>query len=149
MEMQMDHCKNRPRQIIKRWLFISCALLSVFTAAVVADTPAAAQSPLLLQSKPNRCVALHQGQVCYQSVQLLWRAEQAGDYCIFQAQAQQPLHCWQSAAEGEYTYAFASETPVQLHLVNSRTNTRIAETTVEVAWVYKTSSRRKTHWRIF
>lgn len=144
----MDHCKTRPRQIIKRLLFISCALLPTHAHIVVADEPQAS-SPVLLQSKPNRCVALHQGQVCYQTVQLSWYTEQMGDYCIFQAQAEEPLHCWQGVAEGEYIYAFASETPVILHLVDNRTKARIAETTIDVAWVYKTSSRRKTHWRIF
>lgn len=147
----MDHRVLLQRLQIRRLFFIACVFVLTFANAyVVADAPGTPAGPLTqLQSKPNRCVALHQGQVCYQNVQLLWRAAQASDYCIYQQQAEAPLHCWKSAIEGEYFYAFASETPVQLQLVNVRTKASVAETTIEVAWVYKSSSRRKTHWRIF
>lgn len=147
----MDHCVLRQRPPIRRLFFIACAFaLTLASANVVADTlDTSVTSPTQVQSKPNRCVALHQGQVCYQNVQLLWHAGQAGDYCLYQQQAEAPLHCWQGAVAGEYFYAFASEIPVQLQLVNTRTKASVAETTIEVAWVYKSSSRRKTHWRIF
>lgn len=147
----MDYCVLRHRPQIRRLFFIAYGFVLTFANVdVVADTLGVpATTSIHVQSKPNRCVALHQGQVCYQNVQLLWHAGQVGDYCIYQQQAEAPLHCWQSAIEGEYFYAFASETPVQLQLVNTRTKASVAETTIEVAWVYKSSSRRKTHWRIF
>lgn len=148
----MDHCVVHRRPPIRRLFFGAFALVLVFvnTHAVAEEKPAALSAlPTQLQAKPNRCVALHQGQVCYQNVQLIWHAGQTGHYCIYQQLAEAPLHCWQDAAAGEYFYAFASEVPVQLQLVNTRTKTPVAEITIEVAWVYKSSSRRKTHWRIF
>lgn len=104
---------------------------------------------VLLQLKPNRCVALHQGQVCYQDIQLLWSAPQAGHYCLHQQNVAQPLHCWQNVNAGEFRYEFASDASVQLQLVNVQTKTVIAQAGLEVAWVYKTNTRRQTHWRLF
>jgi hypothetical protein len=116
----------------------------VFCAQAAADVPIAQ-----LQSKPNRCVALHQGQVCYQEVILYWHADRTGEYCLYQQQAQEPLHCWQAQASGEYRYAFASDTPVQMQLVSMNDKTRLAEAQIDIAWVYKANTRRKTHWRLF
>ena len=145
----MDNCATRSRQLSVRLLFSACAFFLLFPNNPVqaADTvlPQLAQ----LQPKPNRCVALHQGQVCYQNIVLSWYVGQPGDFCLYQQQAEQPLHCWQAVSSGEYLYAFASESPVQLQLVNTQNKTVVAETLVEVAWVYKTNTRRKTHWRLF
>ncbi|MEN0038769.1 MAG: DUF3019 domain-containing protein [Cellvibrio sp.] len=122
--------------------------LSVFVFSVHAQT--LAEAPIAqLQSKPNRCVALHQGQVCYQDIVLYWHADRSGEYCIYQKQAQEPLHCWQAQASGEYRYAFASDSPVQLQLVSMNNKTPVAEMQIDVAWVYKANTRRKTHWRLF
>ncbi|HSC69238.1 MAG TPA: DUF3019 domain-containing protein, partial [Cellvibrio sp.] len=148
VEMQMDHCALRPRITVRRLFFNASATgLLLMSAAALAETPAAPVAQL--QPKPNRCVALHQGQVCYQDVMLSWSAVQPGEFCLYQKQADQPLHCWQAAASGQYRYSFASDGPVQLQLVNSETKTVVAETQVDVAWVYKTNTRRKTHWRLF
>lgn len=117
-------------------------------SAGVPEAPAVAEA-VLLQLKPSRCVALHQGQMCYQTIQLLWSAPQAGNYCLYQQDVEQPLHCWQNVNAGEYRYEFSSDTSVQLQLVNSQTKTVVAQTGLEVAWVYKTNTRRQTHWRLF
>lgn len=114
-------------------------------SAATISSPVTAQ----LQLKPGRCVALHQGQVCYQRVQLEWRAAQAGHYCLYQKSADQPLHCWQNVSAGEYVYAFASDTSVQLQLLDAQTQALVAQAELEVAWVYKANTRRKTQWRLF
>lgn len=110
---------------------------------------APAAEAVLLQLKPNRCVALHQGQVCYQDVQLLWSAPQVGHYCLHQQNVAQPLYCWQNVNAGEFRYEFASDASVQLQLMNVQTKTIVAQTGLEVAWVYKANTRRQTHWRLF
>ena len=102
-----------------------------------------------LQLKPNRCVALHQGQVCYQKVQLSWRAQQPGHYCLFQPNKESPVYCWQGVAAGQYQYEFAGDVSLELQLVNMQTKIPLATATLEVAWVYKANTRRKTHWRLF
>ncbi len=145
----MDNCAIRPRPPALRFCFRVCLMiLLLLSNRLWAADPAPAQKAQL-QSKPNRCVALHQGQVCYQDVVLSWQVDQASEYCLYQQHAEQPLHCWQAVTSGQYRYAFASDTSVKLQLVNAQTKTLVAETLVEVAWVYKANTRRKTHWRLF
>jgi len=152
--LQMENCTSHQRQLIARVFVVRNALLSISASiflliahAVRADTALAETAQL--QLKPNRCVALHQGQVCYQNVQLSWSANQLGNYCLYQQYSEAPVYCWQSVAAGQYHYEFASDASVQLRLVNMQTSNTVATATVEVAWVYKANTRRKTHWRLF
>lgn len=150
----MEPCATHQRQLFGR-LFRGkpqhCVISAVFflfgAQAVQADNALVEIAQLHL--KPNRCVALHQGQVCYQNIQLSWTAPQAGHYCLYQQSTDAPVFCWQGVAEGQHHYEFASATSVQLQLVNLPTKTPVATATIEVAWVYKANTRRKTHWRLF
>ncbi len=148
MENRITHAWQSIRCLC-RYLrhLISASIVLVLTYAAVADEAASAAAQL--QLKPQRCVALHQGQMCYQSVQLFWRAPQAGHYCLYQQSAETPIHCWQNVAAGQFQYEFASDTSLDLQLVNVQDNKILATATLEVAWVYKANTRRKTHWRLF
>lgn len=126
---------------------IGATLLIIFASTAQAND--AVIESAQLQLKPHRCVALHQGQVCYQTVQLSWSASQPANYCLYQQFNEAPLYCWQNAAAGQHRYEFASDSSVQLQLINIQTNSVVATATVEVAWVYKANTRRKTHWRLF
>lgn len=145
----MEICALHLRQFARLLFFCVCVLAMLLLGGVVSAADNVLPNTMQLQSKPNRCVALHQGQVCYQDVVLSWQVDQASEYCLYQQYAEQPLHCWQTASSGQYRYAFASDSSVALQLVNTQTNTIVAETQVEVAWVYKANTRRKTHWRLF
>lgn len=145
----MEHCAIRPRSSALRLLFRVYLLVLLLPSNVIWAADTAPTQQVQLQSKPNRCVALHQGQVCYQDIVLSWQVDQASEYCLYQQHAEQPLHCWQSVSSGQYSYAFASDSSVKLQLVNAQTKSVVAETLVEVAWVYKANTRRKTHWRLF
>jgi len=174
MATQMDNCVIHSHALIERLcgavvrlLFIvGCSLFGIggiIFLLLALSIPVNAQSDkqdnmqvnapvaeaVLLQLKPNRCVALHQGQVCYQDVQLLWSAPHVGHYCLHQQNVAQPLHCWQNVNAGEFRYEFASDASVQLQLVNAQTKTVVAQAGLEVAWVYKANTRRQTHWRLF
>lgn len=130
------------------------ALLLATAAVAIADEPRPVSgapvvrntSSLLLT--PARCVALHQGQVCYQHVQISWSSFAQGNYCVYQEAQIQPLYCWQDQTQGAFTFEFASDTARVLQLKNGQQQV-VAEATVEVAWVYKANTRRKTHWRLF
>lgn len=130
------------------------ALLVSFAAHLLAadDMPAAgaasaAESASLLLM-PARCVALHQGQICYQRVQLSWSSFAAGNYCVYQEAQAQPLQCWQEQTQGTLVFEFASDSSRVLQLKNAQQQV-VAEASMEVAWVYKANTRRKTHWRLF
>ena len=146
--MQMENCVIHWHQQL-RWLLllIGATLLMVTASAAQADD--AVIESAQLQLKPHRCVALHQGQMCYQTVQLSWSANQQDNYCLYQQFNEAPLYCWQGVATGQYQYEFVSDSSVQLQLINIQTNAVVATATVEVAWVYKANTRRKIHWRLF
>lgn len=146
--MQMEHCATHPRQLISH-LLLSISASLFLSIASVAHADDVGVNAVQLQLKPNRCVALHQGQVCYQNIQLSWSAQQVSNYCLYQQFAEAPLYCWQGVVVGQYQYEFASDTATQLRLVNMQTNGVVATTEVGVAWVYKANTRRKTHWRLF
>lgn len=125
------------------------ALLAVSVSLRAETLPVPQQHPAAsLLLTPARCVALHQGQTCYQQVQISWSTSLAGNYCLYQQDQVLPLRCWQGQTQGNVEYEFAGETSQQLQLRDAE-KILIAESTLEVAWVYKASSRRKTHWRLF
>jgi hypothetical protein len=148
MVMQMESCATHRHQRMKYLLrSIGVSIFLCIAQGVQADN--VENQSAQLQLKPNRCVALHQGQMCYQTVQLSWSANQSGNYCLYRQYADVPIFCWQGAAAGQHQYEFTSDTSVQLQLVDEQTQTPVATATVEVAWVYKANTRRKTHWRLF
>lgn len=101
----------------------------------------------LLSAKPNKCVALRKGQVCYQRIRLQFKSMAQGDYCLLADRELTPLRCWTRVSEGKYEYQLASDSEVKFHLLDSASNT-VASTQVTVAWVYKKSRKRST-WRLF
>jgi hypothetical protein len=129
---------------------IGLILLPIVTTTAVADTPpvsTTAETVSLLLT-PRRCVALHQGQICYQRVQVSWSSVTSGDYCVYQETQVQPLHCWQGQTQGRFEFEFASDASLLLQLKDARQEV-VGESSMEVAWVYKANTRRKTHWRLF
>ena len=131
-----------------------CLLASYLLLIAGAGTCLENKTELLLN--PSRCVALHQGQVCYQTVKLHWKTPLVGNYCVYQSPKDQspstqdqPLNCWRNAAEGVFIFEFAGDSSTSIGLINGDDNTLVLEAIFEVAWVYKSNSRRKSHWRIF
>lgn len=123
---------------------LALLLLSLAAVHVVAE-PDEAQ----LQIKPARCIALHEGQVCYQTLTVTWRARVEDTYCLFQQDNKVPIQCWENTATGKATLELESSSSRQFFLQRKRDNKNLAEFTVEVAWVYDASTHRESHWRIF
>jgi hypothetical protein len=103
----------------------------------------------LLQIKPARCIALHEGQVCYQKLTINWQAENADTYCLTQENNKAPLLCWENIVTGKGVYEFESNVTQKFLLIRKRDNKTMAEFSIEVAWVYDARSHRESHWRIF
>jgi len=102
-----------------------------------------------LKIKPTRCIALHEGQVCYQTLTISWTADLADTYCLYQQTNKAPLMCWENVASGKVRYEFEGNASQKFVLSRKQDNKPIAEFTLEVAWVYDASSRRESHWRVF
>jgi len=102
-----------------------------------------------LEVTPPRCVALHQGQICYQSAQLAWQAPQAGRFCLFISNDAQALKCWEQKNTGNFTFDFQSPHTLTFRLRNMHTHQDLVQTQLSVAWVYGKEKRRRTSWRLF
>lgn len=102
---------------------------------------------LEFNAKPNKCVALRKGQVCYQRVLLRFKSPVKGDYCLHAGNNDKPVQCWSNVNAGKYRYELESSENVNFTLHDSAG--RVAVAVVTIAWVYKNSSRRRTSWRIF
>lgn len=104
---------------------------------------------VVLHIKPARCIALHEGQTCYQTLKIEWQAGISDGYCLYQQDNKSPLLCWDNLAAGYGNYEFESDNTRKFTLIRKRDNKAVAEFSVEVAWVYDSRSRRDSHWRIF
>ena len=127
-----------------RWLSAIVWLLSA--AYVQAQTET---DDVVLQIKPARCIALHEGQVCYQTLNINWHASSVDNYCLYQQDNKSPVMCWDNLASGKGSYDFESNSTRKFFMVRKRDAKQLAEFSVEVAWVYDASTHRESHWRIF
>ncbi len=102
-----------------------------------------------LRVKPNRCIALHEGQQCYQKLQFSWTTPERGHYCLYQRETDVPLICWQGNDMNRYTYKFESKQNKVFLIRDEDTENIMTETEVSVAWVYKRTKKVTTGWRLF
>lgn len=125
---------------------LRCMVLSVFLYSLCTVTQA---DDGFLQIKPNRCIALHEGQVCYQTLKINWKADVEDVYCLYQQDNKAPLICWENQSAGKGVYEFEGSATSKFFLLRKRDAKPVAEFTLEVAWVYDAKSHRESHWRIF
>lgn len=102
-----------------------------------------------LTIKPERCVALRQGQTCYQQVQFNWRSSQKGDFCLINKNQNMTLQCWTQKAKGQFSYDFQAQQSRSYVMRAKDSNIDLALQKITVAWVYKSSKRPKASWRLF
>jgi hypothetical protein len=102
-----------------------------------------------VKANPERCVALNEGQVCFQNVTLSWQTDQIADYCLFEEGSDDAIHCWQNTNQGQIKIDFESSTTKQYNLTLKKLGKSLASTFVEVTWVYSKKKKRRTSWRLF
>ncbi|WP_157964737.1 DUF3019 domain-containing protein [Algibacillus agarilyticus] len=128
-------------------------LLSVLFLTSLNDISSAFANPISTQLHvtPTRCVALHQGQTCYQLIDISWEITSQGSYCLFISSTKQALNCWQqnTAQHGTYQYDVQSAKDVIISIKNMQSEQTIAQMRFEIAWVYSQSQQRRSSWRLF
>ena len=133
-------------------LFITCWFI---TAPVKADTTqgnSAASNPnqlAQLKVTPKPCVALHKGQKCYLEVTFSWQHPTQSDYCLINTTTSKTMKCWQQQTQGELSFDFQSKLSNDFALRGQESAKNIVQATIPVAWVYKSSKRAKSTWRLF
>lgn len=101
-----------------------------------------------LQVNNNRCVALRQGQTCYKTVTVEWQTPAADNYCIYQANQTDPVHC-QAAQQTNFSVEFESASDVIYELRRAESDTVLATATIKVSWVYQPKKESTRGWRLF
>ncbi len=102
-----------------------------------------------LKVTPKPCVALRKGQKCYLEVTFNWLQPQANNYCLVNITTNKTMKCWQQQAKGEFSFDFQSKQSNNFALRIQASTSDIARTRIPVAWVYKSSKRAKSTWRLF
>jgi len=144
--MLNDNINNK--KMLKAVGLTSCFLSTM----LVSMTSKAQNTPLnevILSVTPEKCVALHKGQTCYLDVSFQWQAPKAGSYCLHNVTLDKRLNCWQSQRAGEFKLDFQSAEDHQFALRTLHSKADLAQAKVVVAWVYKSSKRAKSSWRLF
>lgn len=141
------------RDVVNTQRLAKAILALLLSLSVTLIERAFAETSAELTLKPDRCVAMNEGQTCYQTLAVSWQSEKAGDYCLFEDGIQQPIVCWQNAVTGKAKLEFAAEgnTTYQLLLkaMPEQEQVLMDEKEVIVTWVYSKTKKRKNSWRLF
>lgn len=111
-----------------------------------------AEETAQLSLKPARCVAMNEGQTCYQTVAINWQADAIADYCLYQQGTEKPIFCWQQTAKGKTKVEFANSENLRYRLMmklKADTWMEKAHAEMIVTWVYSKTKKRKNSWRLF
>lgn len=101
-----------------------------------------------LNVKPGQCVALHQGQLCYQTLDFTWQVSSAEEYCLVQERMGQPVVCWRGGERSSHQLEFNNTQQTRFDLQMKSSGRTVANVMVDVAWVYK-QQKRRSGWRLF
>lgn len=142
--------------LVLRWLFVSAMCL-------VAGQVCAQYSPTIVTSftvKPNKCITLHKGQLCYQKIHFKWTVKAARELCIVRVSDQRVITCWQEEhAESRvshsvkkkdgYEYRFSGAQTEAFQLREKDSTVSLAQVEVQVASVYRKNKKSSSGWRLF
>ena len=120
--------------------------LNLVVAPAFANEESDDDAALSFLFKPERCVTLREGQPCYVKLKVSWTSRQPISVCIFD-EGEVPLACWAEVVQGEY---FGSQYLYETtrYTLRDSAGVELDESTVTVAWVYK-SRRARKRWRLF
>ena len=124
----------------------------LLAAMYVVCSLALAERPLQefpLSVQPNRCIALHEGQYCYQEVHFEWLTLGKNRYCLYMGDVAGPLACWDGEKLQSFSFEFKSTASERFYIRDESRMQIVYEVKVDVAWVYKNRRKISTGWRLF
>jgi hypothetical protein len=139
---------NKHNKIIPSAFYFILILLAL-TWANYSRAEQTNQSSIGLFVSPQRCVALRQGQTCYQEVTFSWRLAQKENVCLINLLNKQVLKCWQNTAQGKFDLDFQSTQSTDFVLRAEKQDIDLSKTHITVSWVFKSSKRPKSSWKLF
>jgi hypothetical protein len=139
---------NKHNKIIPSAFYFILILLAL-TWANYSRAEQTNQSSIGLFVSPQRCVALRQGQTCYQEVTFSWRLAQKENVCLINLLNKQVLKCWQNTEQGKFDLDFQSTQSTDFVLRAEKQDIDLSTTHITVSWVFKSSKRPKSSWKLF
>lgn len=127
---------------------IQLVLFCLFGASVFANTPLQTDTNILTIT-PTRCVALRQGQTCYLEVEVTWNTLKKGDYCLINLTTGVLNRCWKNQSSGHLLLDFEGTNSNDFALREQAQSTDLARAKIIVAWVFSSSKRNKSNWKLF
>lgn len=122
-------------------------LFQLLISSAHAANPLDKENALLVT--PKRCVALRKGQTCYQQVTFKWHQEKPDDYCLVELSGMRNLECWTQVNNGEFSFDFQSDITRHYALRKSKQDNNIGTAIITVSWVFESSKRPKSSWKLF
>ena len=139
--------------IIKGRFLIDTRYLAIIVTVVLSisfsDTTFASSNEVQLELSPKQCVAIHQGQKCFVDVEINWRTLIQGEYCLFSSQQAKALKCWQHAKQGKFVQEIVAKENISFMLKEGGSAVVLSSNELEMAWVFKKSTRARSSWRMF
>jgi len=102
-----------------------------------------------LSVKPDRCIGLQQGQVCFATLKFKWTTPASGEFCLFDEHRADPLVCWIGDSETTFVEPFESNVNVNYEIRLKSSDEPVAQALVKVSWVYKSNTSSTSRWRLF
>jgi len=128
------------RNVLK--LLVLCPLLSLTNSY-------AENQNISLSVKPNRCIALHQGQTCYATLKFKWTTPNDNEYCLFSDLHESSIVCWIGSTLLRYEYDFKSDKNVMFDIRVKQNQQPLAQALVKISWIYKSNTKSTSRWRLF
>ena len=98
---------------------------------------------------PQKCVALRQGNVCFQDLHISWYAPVKGHYCLYIEGQEEAIKCWNNELSGELIFEFEGTKSQSFLLRKNNDKTNLIKATIEVKWVYRNKHGLRSGWRVF
>jgi len=130
------------------FIAVTLSILSQTSRANNIDDNQTFDTAIQFNAQPANCVALTQGRKCFARIKFYWKVEQADNICLVRKDNNYLIQCWKNINEVSTSIEFESDKKVVYQLIQQQTRQAIAETTVNVSWVHK-STPRKRRWRLF
>jgi hypothetical protein len=127
---------------------IQIALITLFFTPLAPEARAA-NADIGFTVQPDKCIALHQGQVCYQDLEFNWQTAAGAEYCLYEIPRPEAVICWTGDQLQSHNLEFASAVSTLYQIRTMSGDALISEVIVEVAWVYRANRKSFSRWRLF
>lgn len=133
--------------IIFKHLFRHTSLATLSLLGLSA-TAAALERNIELTLTPRLCVLGEAEQECSGSITLRWQAPAMINACLFQEGLEQPLHCWQQAASGEFTLTPKANRTLRFYLAAGN-GSILADGKFQVLQQQNAHRKRRNPWSFY